>query len=220
MAFFLRQITYIWVIYYTMAKIKKDIAKPVSLGETTLEDSANVKKGLVSTVSLDKIAPSKIVLTDIDNVKASVSTDKKVDIRSNKNAEAAGEIIDDDKRFIHLIKMARNGLPYKSFHSAQNILPFSLSEWAKILQTSERTIGRIKKEKKKLNTSHSEKLIDITLLFDYGINVFGSGEKFSRWLSNENLMLGGVKPKSLLDTSQGIKAVETELSRIEYGVLA
>ncbi len=130
------------------------------------------------------------------------------------------KIIDDDKNFYTLIAATRNGLPYKSLHTAEVIMPFSSQEWAKMLHVSKRSIDRLKKEKKKLSTTQSEKLIEVTLLYDYGVDVFGSSEKFTKWLDRSNLALGGVAPKSLLDTNQGIKAVKTELSRIEYGVLA
>ena len=83
-----------------------------------------------------------------------------------------------------------------------------------------KTIYRKIKERKKLTSSQFEKLIEVTLLCDYGLDVFGDAKKFSKWLERSNLALVGVTPKSLLDTNQGIKAIKTELSRIEYGVLA
>ena len=111
-------------------------------------------------------------------------------------------------------------MAYKSFQRAQHILSFTLQEWAQFLHISTRSLDRLKKEKKKLNPSQSEKLIDITLLYEYGVDVFGSSEKFSKWLSRPSIPLGGVEPKSLLDTNQGIQAIKSELSKIEYGVLA
>ena len=40
------------------------------------------------------------------------------------------------------------------------------------------------------------------------------------WLDAENIALGGVKPKSLLDSTFGIEIVKDELTRIEHGILA
>lgn len=130
------------------------------------------------------------------------------------------KIIDDDKNFFRLIDATRNGLPYKSLRAAEVIMPFSSQEWARMLHVSKRSIDRLKKERRKLSSTQSEKLIEVTLLYDYGVDVFGSAEKFTKWLDRNNIALGGVEPKSLLDTNQGIKAVKTELSRIEYGILA
>ena len=122
--------------------------------------------------------------------------------------------------FYDLVIVTRDGLPFESLEAAQYLMPFSLQEWSAILQVSTRSIDRLKKEKKKLGVSQSEKLIEITLLFDYGVQVFGSKSKFSKWLERNNTGLGGLEPKSLLDTSLGMKAIETALSRIEYGILA
>lgn len=130
------------------------------------------------------------------------------------------KILDDDRNFHQLIKATRNGLPYKSLKTAQGIMPFSNQEWAQMLHISTRSIDRLKNENKKLSTTQSDKLIEVTLLYDYGVDVFGSSEKFSQWLNRTNIALGGVTPKSLLDTNQGINAVKSALSRIEYGVLS
>ena len=130
------------------------------------------------------------------------------------------KILDDDNSVLKLITATRRGLPFKSLERALHIMSFTLQEWAKFLHISTRSIDRLKKEKKKLNPSQSEKLIDITLLYDYGVDVFGSSEKFSKWLCRPSIALGGVEPKSLLDTNQGILAIKSELSKIEYGVLA
>ena len=100
------------------------------------------------------------------------------------------------------------------------MMPFTLDDWSQMLHISKRSIDRLKKEKRRLNTTQTEKLIEITMLYDYGVEVFGSFDKFSTWLTRNNTGLGGITPKSLLDTNIGIKAVKTTLSRIEYGVLA
>jgi putative toxin-antitoxin system antitoxin component (TIGR02293 family) len=130
------------------------------------------------------------------------------------------KILDDDKNFHQLVQATRNGLSYKSLLYAQAFMPFSVQEWATMLHVSTRSIERLKKDKKKLTSSQSEKLIEITILYDYGVDVFGDYQKFSKWLERTNLALGGISPKSLLDTNSGINAVKTALSRIEYGVLA
>jgi putative toxin-antitoxin system antitoxin component (TIGR02293 family) len=132
----------------------------------------------------------------------------------------SSRLLEDDGNFINLVKATRKGLPYRSLKRAQKIMPFSQQEWADILHLSSRSIDRLKKDKKSLGSTQSEKLIEVTLLYDYGIEVFGSVEKFSKWLNRPSLPLGGFEPKSLLDTNQGMVAVKQELSRIDYGVLA
>lgn len=85
---------------------------------------------------------------------------------------------------------------------------------------SERTIQRYKRENKRFNSIHPEKLLIIMLLFKKGAEVFGSIPNFLTWLSSKNIALGGVKPLELLDNSFGVNLVKDELTKIEHGVLA
>jgi putative toxin-antitoxin system antitoxin component (TIGR02293 family) len=66
----------------------------------------------------------------------------------------------------------------------------------------------------------SERALYIARLFNSGIKVFGSRDKFYRWLNSENQALGGVKPITYLDTFSGIQLVMDELNAIEYGFSA
>jgi uncharacterized protein (DUF2384 family) len=50
--------------------------------------------------------------------------------------------------------------------------------------------------------------------------IVGDTEKFNLWLDSNNLALGGIKPKSLFDSTFGINLLKDELIKIEYGVLA
>jgi putative toxin-antitoxin system antitoxin component (TIGR02293 family) len=81
-------------------------------------------------------------------------------------------------------------------------------------------LQRYKKEKGKFNATTSEKIIEITMLNKYGIEVFGEQDKFNTWLKTENIALGGIRPKELLDSSFGIQILKDELTRIEQGILA
>ena len=58
------------------------------------------------------------------------------------------------------------------------------------------------------------------MLYKKGTEVFGTKEKFNSWIETENLALGKIKPKQLLDNTFGINLLKDELTRIEYGVLA
>ena len=62
--------------------------------------------------------------------------------------------------------------------------------------------------------------MQVTLLIRYGREVFGDEKKFNLWLNTENLSLGSVRPKELLDSSFGIDLLKDELTRIEHGILA
>jgi putative toxin-antitoxin system antitoxin component (TIGR02293 family) len=126
----------------------------------------------------------------------------------------------DDINTLSLIKMVRNGIGFSTFDKFANRSPFSLSEWSDYLHLSERTMQRYRAEKKTFDPLQSEKIVEIALFYNKGIEVFGSADKLNTWLETENLVLGKTKPKMLLDNSFGINMLRDELTAIEYGILA
>lgn len=119
-----------------------------------------------------------------------------------------------------LIDVTREGIDYNTFNEFTISYPLNSSTWSKILNMSERTIQRYRREKKRLDSIHTEKLLLIMLLFNKGVSVFGNTSNFLAWLNAKNIPLGGVKPIDLLDNSFGINMVKDELIKIEHGVLA
>ena len=126
----------------------------------------------------------------------------------------------DDKEVIRFINTVRQGIAFTLFFTFAKRTPFSLSEWSNFLNMSERTMQRYKREKKSFDPIYSEKILQITLLYNLGIEVFGDKDKFNSWLETTSVALGGIKPKALLDNSFGIGLLKDELIRIEHGVLA
>jgi putative toxin-antitoxin system antitoxin component (TIGR02293 family) len=126
----------------------------------------------------------------------------------------------DDKDVFMLISTVREGIKYAMFQNIADKSPFSTSEWSNFLHLSERTFQRYKKEKRKFDPLHSEKILEITLVYNKGIEVFGDKTNFDAWLEAKNVALGGIRPKELLDSTFGIGLLRDELTRIEHGVLA
>lgn len=120
------------------------------------------------------------------------------------------------------INASRHGLKYsvynKLFRELESII--NLSDWADYLNVNRRTLERYRKEKKKLDTAKSERLLQISIIINTGLQVFGDADKLFSWLKTESLALGNVKPKDLLDTNFGISLVRDELTRIEHGIFA
>lgn len=126
----------------------------------------------------------------------------------------------DDINALSLVEMVRHGVHFDAFDRFANKSPFSLNEWSGFLHLSERTMQRYRSEKRTFDPLQSEKIIEIALFYNKGVEVFGSAEKFNSWLETDSLALGGIKPKTLLDNSFGISILRDELAAIEYGVLA
>ena len=125
-----------------------------------------------------------------------------------------------DEDSLEVVNMLREGVAFPYLSSISDRINFTLEDWSSFLHLSERTIQRYKKEKKPFDTIHSEKIVQIDLLYKKGADVFGSEENFHTWMETKSIPLGGVKPKELLDTTYGIGLITDELVRIEYGVLA
>lgn len=125
-----------------------------------------------------------------------------------------------NRNVIIIIEAVRNGITFSIFYGFAKKTPFSLNEWSGFLHMSERTMQRHKREKKTFDPIYSEKILQISLLYNLGIDVFGDNEKFNTWLEANNIALGGIKPKQLLDNSFGIGLLKDELQRIEHGILA
>lgn len=126
----------------------------------------------------------------------------------------------DDINAMSLINMVRNGIGFAAFDKFANKSPFSQNEWSVYLHLSERTMQRYRIEKRTFDPLQSEKILEIALFYNKGVEVFGSAEKFNSWLDTDNIALGKIKPKMLLDNTFGINMLRDELTRIEYGILA
>jgi|TARA_R110000744_G_scaffold143894_1_gene255887 putative toxin-antitoxin system antitoxin component (TIGR02293 family) len=126
----------------------------------------------------------------------------------------------DDKRGFGLVSMIRNGIDYKTFQTVAKTTSFNDADWANILGTTTRTLERYKKDNKTFAPTQTEKIIEIQQLMQYGREVFEDTSNFEAWLTRENVALGGVVPKILLDTSVGLGMVKDALGRIEHGIFA
>ena len=126
----------------------------------------------------------------------------------------------ENRDVLTLINAIRKGINYAFFVNIAQKSPFTIPEWSNFLHLSERTMQRYKNEQKTFDPIYSEKIIEITMLYKFGVEVFGNNEKFNSWLEANNLALGGIKPKDILDSSFGINLLKDELTAIEHGILA
>lgn len=127
--------------------------------------------------------------------------------------------VSDSTDTFSLVKMVRNGIGFSVFSQLIKKIPFTIQEWSLYLHLSERTMQRYQKEEKKFDIVHSERIVQIAMLYNYGVSVFGNKENFDTWLNSKSVALAS-KPKELLDNVFGIELVNNELSRIEHGIFA
>lgn len=124
--------------------------------------------------------------------------------------------IDNALDLIHLIRVgiAKRGLSVLSRKTS-----LSMKEIARAIHISERTLQRYSDDRK-LDKATTEKVIELAQLYQHGVEVFGSHEKFDGWMRHPSVFFGGKLPVELLDTTTGISLIHDELTRIEYGVFA
>lgn len=117
-----------------------------------------------------------------------------------------------------MISVIRAGVPYSLFALIKGVTPLSDSDWTTLLDISSKSLQRHKQTAKSFKPIHSEKIIEMAEVTDFGREVFGDPEKFKLWLNTPSFALGNVKPVELLRDSYGKELVMGELNRIEHGI--
>jgi putative toxin-antitoxin system antitoxin component (TIGR02293 family) len=116
-----------------------------------------------------------------------------------------------------LVDLSRNGVRKSSLRSLSDYLGITMEALSGILHTSHRNIQR-KDDNELLDVYKSEQAIEIAQVISKCLDIFGTKENMQQWLSSSVIALGGKKPIDLLDTSFGIRMINTVLSRLEHGV--
>lgn len=120
---------------------------------------------------------------------------------------------------IHLIKLSHKGVNKDALIRLANYLDLSLSEMAKLLPVTQRTIQRYSRTHR-FNQTVSEHILQITEVALRGSDVFGSRERFVAWMKSKNPALGNRIPASLLGSRFGAQLILDELGRMEHGVIS
>ena len=86
-----------------------------------------------------------------------------------------------------------------------------------VLEISPKTLLSYRNSKKDLPLRIFEHILKLEQLFEKGIELFETSEKFIQWLKSDSFGLGYTKPISLINSISGIDIVMEELVRIEFG---
>lgn len=116
-----------------------------------------------------------------------------------------------------IILLKKEGLSTESFDQLKTRLNISDSKLASIMQISNRTLNR-RREKGRLRTDESERVLRLARIYDRAVDVFGSEEAATNWLKHPARGLGGPIPLEYADTAPGAEEVMTLLGRIAHGV--
>jgi len=123
-----------------------------------------------------------------------------------------------DNRML-VVQAIQRGIPYTLFQHIKELTPFSDKDWAEFLNLSVKSLQRYKAEKSYLfKPIYSEKIIELTEVTLFGMEVFDSSGQFYLWLNTPSYALGNMKPIELLRNSYGKDMVISELNRIDQGI--
>lgn len=118
-----------------------------------------------------------------------------------------------------IVHSIRKGISFSFFNKIKNNSPFTDIEWADFLNISTKSLQRYKNEKKFVfKPIHSEKIIELAEVTNFGNTVFDTTKDFYSWLNTSSIALGSMKPLELLKNSYGKEMVMEELNRIDQGV--
>lgn len=118
--------------------------------------------------------------------------------------------------FSDLAVVIEEGLPSKAMRALVKASSTTAKEISESVRIPERTFMRIKK-RERLTPDESDKIYRLAYIVAFAQKAFGNQEKAYRWLRRDNRALGSRKPLAVLRTEPGLRQVERELGRIEYG---
>lgn len=134
----------------------------------------------------------------------------------NEPALAYSNYFENKMQIVHII---RKGFSYNAFEAIKKMLPFTDSDWASHLNISLKTLQRNKKEEGFVfKPIHTEKIIELAEVANFGKKVFGDPKKFYLWLKTPLFTLNYMMPVDLLSNSYGKEMVMGELNKIEHGI--
>ena len=118
-----------------------------------------------------------------------------------------------------IVHSIRKGISFSFFNKIKKNSPFSDIEWADFLNISTKSLQRYKNQKKFVfKAIHSEKIIELAEVTNFGNEVFDNVKDFYSWLNTSSIALGNMKPQELLKDSYGKEMVMDELHRIDHGI--
>lgn len=96
--------------------------------------------------------------------------------------------------------------------------PLSVRDWSHVLHMDQRTLTARIKNDMALAPLEADRVRLVERVMGRGDDVFGDKSNFEHWLDRAHPLIGGKKPKELLNSTDGIGWVMMELGRIEHGI--
>jgi putative toxin-antitoxin system antitoxin component (TIGR02293 family) len=135
-------------------------------------------------------------------VQAAVSVSSLLDVEASRVTEP-----------LNRVSIFRKGFRKKSFDRLKEVTGLDYQTLALALSVSTKTLQR----KQIFDVVQSEKMYELAELYAMGITYFGE-EGFKRWMDRPLFSLGNIRPLELIDVSQGVDLLKTEIMRVQHGI--
>lgn len=114
---------------------------------------------------------------------------------------------------LHRVKAFRMGFSKSTFESLKSASGLDNNTLALALGVSAKTLQRAHT----FDVVQSEKMYELATLYAVGLSYFGK-DGFKRWMERPLFSIGNIIPLSLLDVSEGIDLLKTEILRMQHGI--
>jgi hypothetical protein len=166
---------------------------------------------------IDRIADYRRQALEIARRKKAVTALKAAMKKRPKKKLSIEEVVEDVKELRH---ESYNEAKDKDLSSPPHVLKGRKGKYP----SREEVHDRGKAPRKRITAAEAMELAerdrlerDIRLI---GISVFGSSDNLDEWLGDPCPALGGISPRSLMNSAEGLEQVLDEMIRIEYGVIS
>jgi len=107
----------------------------------------------------------------------------------------------------------RKGFSKKSFDGLKKVTGLDYQTLARALSVSTKTLQRTEV----FDVVRSERIYELADLYATGMSYFGE-DGFRRWMDRPLFTLGNRRPVELLDVSEGISLLRSEIIRLQHGI--
>jgi putative toxin-antitoxin system antitoxin component (TIGR02293 family) len=108
----------------------------------------------------------------------------------------------------------KRGLPKKSFEKLKRVTGLGYHTLSAVLGVSSKTLQR----KQVFDVIQSEKMYELAELYALGMDYFGE-EGFRLWMERPLFSIGNRRPIELIDVSEGVALLKTEIMRLQHGIV-
>lgn len=109
------------------------------------------------------------------------------------------------------------GVPSKELEKLKETSGLKDEVLAKCLDISVKTYRSYRAGMTLMKNTMKERVQILLNLFEHGVDVFGTSDKFREWLETENFFFDKKPPIGYLEDIKGIEFVNSRLTAMEYG---